>query len=155
MASVRTRQPDAPRLGKALGDGPDPARHPQRLLDRQGGLRYARSQGSDILSVRQIRRLGVDAVLERIPAGTRYYLTIDIDGFDRRSHREPARRATAGSSTTRLELIAGLAKRGSIVGIDLVEVAPDYDHTGTTAILAAQLLMNLIGRVLHQRTLKG
>ena len=50
-----------------------------------------------------------------------------------------------------LELLAGLAKRGEVVGIDLVEVAPDYDHTGTTAILAAQLLLNLIGRVLHEK----
>jgi agmatinase len=30
-------------------------------------------------------------------------------------------------------------------------VAPDYDHTGTTAILAAQVLLNLIGRVFHHR----
>jgi agmatinase len=47
--------------------------------------------------------------------------------------------------------LAGLAKRGQIVGIDLVEVAPDYDQTGSTSTLAAQLLMNVIGRVLHQR----
>ena len=38
-----------------------------------------------------------------------------------------------------------------IVGIDLVEVAPDYDQSGMTSILAAQLLMNLIGRILHHR----
>ena len=50
-----------------------------------------------------------------------------------------------------LELLAGLAKRGRIVGVDLVEVAPDYDHTGGTAILAAQVLMNLIGRIMHAR----
>jgi agmatinase len=37
------------------------------------------------------------------------------------------------------------------VGIDLVEVAPDYDQTGGTAILAAQLLLNVIGRILHHR----
>ena len=42
-------------------------------------------------------------------------------------------------------------RRGTVVGIDLVEVAPDYDHSGTTAILAAQLLLNFIGRVLHAR----
>jgi agmatinase len=32
-----------------------------------------------------------------------------------------------------------------------VEVAPDYDTTGCTSILAAQLLMNTIGRILHHR----
>ncbi|MEM8740787.1 MAG: arginase family protein, partial [Pseudomonadota bacterium] len=50
-----------------------------------------------------------------------------------------------------LELIAGLAQRCRIVGLDLVEVAPDYDRTGCTAILAAQLLLNAMGRILHHR----
>lgn len=50
-----------------------------------------------------------------------------------------------------LELLAGLSQRGTVVGVDLVEVAPDYDHSGTTTILAAQVLMNLIGRIMHAR----
>lgn len=112
------------------------------------GYNYARAQGSDILSVRQIRKLGVDAVLARIPTGKRYYLTFDIDGFD------PSIAPGTGTPSHGgfiyyevLELIAGLAKQGTIIGVDLVEVAPDYDHTGSTAILAAQLLLNTIGRV--------
>ncbi|MCK0196633.1 agmatinase [Ancylobacter sp. 6x-1] len=116
------------------------------------GYEAARSMGSDILSVRQIRKLGVEAVLERIPAGARYYVTIDIDGFD------PSIAPGTGTPSHGgfvyyevLEMLAGLAKRGTIVGVDLVEVAPDYDHTGTTAILAAQILMNLIGRIMHAR----
>jgi agmatinase len=116
------------------------------------GYEDARRMGSDILSVRQIRSLGTKAVLARIPAGVRYYVTIDIDGFD------PSIAAGTGTPSHGgftyyevLELLAGLAKRGNVVGIDLVEVAPEYDHTGSTAILAAQILLNLIGRVLHER----
>lgn len=118
------------------------------------GYEDARRMGSDILSVRQFRKLGVDAVLERIPRDKRYYVTIDIDGFD------PSIAPGTGTPSHGgfiyyevLELLAGLVKRGSVVGIDLVEVAPDYDHTGTTAILAAQILLNFIGRVMHQRSL--
>ena len=117
------------------------------------GYVTARAMGSDILSVRQFRTLGVEAVLDRIPAGKRYYLTIDIDGFD------PSIAPGTGTPShggflyyEGLELIAGLAKRGTIVGIDLVEVAPDYDHSGTTAILAAQILLNAIGRIFNERT---
>jgi agmatinase len=117
------------------------------------GYATAREMGSDILSVRQFRKLGVDAVLERIPPGKRYYLTIDIDGFD------PSIAPGTGTPShggflyyEGLELIAGLAKRGKIVGLDLVEVAPDYDHSGSTSILAAQLLLNAIGRIFHART---
>ena len=36
-------------------------------------------------------------------------------------------------------------QRNQIVGVDLVEVAPDYDPSGSTAILAAQVLLNLLG----------
>ena len=46
------------------------------------GYEDARSMGSDIQSVRQFRKLGVDGMLARIPEGVRYYVTIDIDAFD-------------------------------------------------------------------------
>ena len=116
------------------------------------GYEDARRMGSDILSVRHLRKLGVEGILERVPAGKRYYLTIDIDAFD------PSIAPGTGTPSHGgflyyevLEFLDGLSKRGDIVGVDLVEVAPDYDRTGSTAILAAQVLMNLIGRILHNR----
>jgi agmatinase len=116
------------------------------------GYEQARQMGSDIQSVRHVRKLGIDGMLARIPEGKRYYLTIDIDAFD------PSIAPGTGTPSHGgflyyevLELIDGLAKRGTIVGIDLVEVAPDYDPTGSTSTLAAQILMNTIGRVLHYR----
>jgi agmatinase len=116
------------------------------------GYEAARKMGSDILSVRQIRKLGIEGTLARVPKGVDYYVTIDIDGFD------PSIAPGTGTPSHGgfvyyevLELLDGLTKRGRIVGVDLVEVAPDYDHTGTTAILAAQVLLNLIGRVMLNR----
>jgi agmatinase len=50
-----------------------------------------------------------------------------------------------------LELLKGIAERGRVVGMDLVEVAPAYDPTGITAFLAAQLLLNFLGFVFHHR----
>ncbi len=116
------------------------------------GYEDARSMGSDILSVRQFRKLGVDAVLERIPEGVRYYVTIDIDGFDPSVAPGTGTPSHGGFTYYEaLELFDGLTKRGDIVGLDLVEVAPDYDPTGSTSTLAAQLLLNIIGRMLHNR----
>ena len=92
-------------------------------------------------------------MLARIPAAARYYVTIDIDGFDPSIAPGTGTPSHGGFTYYEvLELCAGLVRRGTVVGIDLVEVAPDYDHTGTTAILAAQLLLNFIGRVLHARS---
>jgi agmatinase len=116
------------------------------------GYEEAMKMGSDILSVRQIRRLGIPAVIERIPAGRRYYVTIDIDGFDPSIAPGTGTPSHGGFTYYEvLELLDGLARRGPVVGVDLVEVAREYDPAGTTAILAAQILLNLIGRILYHR----
>ena len=39
--------------------------------------------------------------------------------------------------------------------MDLVEVAPAYDPSGITGILAAQLLMNFLGFIFHERKLRA
>jgi agmatinase len=116
------------------------------------GYDAARAMGADILSVRQVRKLGVEGVLARIPKGARLYVTIDIDGFC------PSIAPGTGTPSHGgflyyevLELLQGAAKAHDIVGIDLVEVAPDYDHSGSTAILAAQVLLNFLGFIFHAR----
>jgi len=112
----------------------------------------ARAAGSDILSVRQVRKLGTEGTLARIPDGVRYYCTIDIDGFD------PSIAPGTGTPSHGgflyyevLEILEGLTRKGKVVGIDLVEVAPDYDHAGITAFLAAQLLLNFLGFIFHNK----
>ncbi len=112
----------------------------------------ARAAGSDILSVRQVRKLGTEGTLARIPDGVRYYCTIDIDGFD------PSIAPGTGTPSHGgflyyevLEILQGLTRKGTVVGIDLVEVAPDYDHAGITAFLAAQLLLNFLGFMFHDK----
>jgi agmatinase len=116
------------------------------------GYDAARAMGSDILSVRQARRLGAAGVAERIPAGAPVYITIDIDGFC------PSIAPGTGTPSHGgflyyevLEILQIVTREHRVVGIDLVEVAPDYDPTGSTAILAAQVLMNLLGFVFHAR----
>lgn len=117
------------------------------------GYEDARRMGSDILSVRQARRLGPEAVIERIPAGARVYVTLDIDGFC------PSIAPGTGTPSHGgflyyevLEMLQALARRHEVVGIDLVEVAPDYDPSDSTAILAAQILLNFLGFVFHARS---
>jgi len=114
------------------------------------GYEDARARGSDILSARQVRALGTEAVLARIPQGQRYYVTIDIDAFC------PSIAAGTGTPSHGgflyydvLELLQGLSLRGNVAGIDLVEVAPAYDPSESTQILAAQILLNFIGFIFH------
>ena len=116
------------------------------------GYDDARALGSNILSVRQARALGPDALAARIPEGAKLYVTIDIDAFC------PSIAPGTGTPSHGgflyydvLELLQQVARRNEVVGIDLVEVAPDYDPTGSTAILAAQVLLNFLGFIFHAR----
>ena len=119
------------------------------------GYDAARAMGDDILSVRQVRKLGPQGTAARIPAGARLYVTIDIDGFC------PSIAPGTGTPSHGgflyyevLEILQQVARNHDIVGIDLVEVAPDYDRDGTTAILAAQVLLNFLGFIFHARSLR-
>ncbi|WP_371037727.1 agmatinase [Rhodosalinus sp. FB01] len=116
------------------------------------GYEDARRMGSDILSVRQARLLGARALAERLPEGTRIYVTIDIDAFC------PSIAPGTGTPSHGgflyyevLELLQEVARRHEVAGLDLVEVAPDYDPSGSTQILAAQLLLNFLGFIFHAR----
>lgn len=116
------------------------------------GYEAARAMGTDILSVRQARALGAEGVIDRIPAGARVYVTLDIDGFC------PSIAPGTGTPSHGgflyyevLEMLQAIANRHEVVGMDLVEVAPDYDPTQSTSILAAQILLNFLGFIFHAR----
>lgn len=116
------------------------------------GYDAAREMGSDIISVRQARAMGASKLIARIPQDARVYVTIDIDAFC------PSIAAGTGTPSHGgflyydvLEMLQQVAKLHEIVGIDLVEVAPDYDPSGSTAILAAQILLNFLGFIFHAR----
>ena len=116
------------------------------------GYEDARKMGSDILSVRQIREMGTKKATKRIPKG-KLYVTIDIDAFC------PSIAPGTGTPSHGgflyydvLEILQEVSKNNEIIGIDLVEVAPAYDPSEGTAILAAQLLLNFLGFIFHNRT---
>ena len=117
------------------------------------GYDDARAMGSTILSVRQARALGPEGVIANIPTGARVYVTIDIDAFC------PSIAPGTGTPSHGgflyydvLEMLQVVARRHEVVGIDLVEVAPDYDPTGSTSILAAQVLLNFLGFIFAARS---
>ena len=69
-------------------------------------------------------------IAKRIPKGKRLYVTIDIDAFC------PSIAPGTGTPSHGgflyyevLELLQSITVQNSIIGIDIVEVAPDYDPT--------------------------
>jgi agmatinase len=106
-----------------------------------------RSLGFAIVSTVEVARRGVDEAIDRVRArvGDRpVYVSIDIDVLDP-AHAPGTGTPEPGGLTTReMQLILrGLADL-DIVGADVVEVAPAYDHAELTTIAAANLVYELV-----------
>jgi agmatinase len=79
-------------------------------------------------------------------AGRNVYVTIDIDVLDP-AHAPGTGTAEAGGITSKelLEAITLIAKSDvKVIGADLVEVAPVYDHSEQTAIAASKFIREML-----------
>lgn len=112
----------------------------------------ARDYGSVILSPRQIRKMGIESVIELLPEGEKYYITLDIDGLDPSVAPGTGTPSPGGFIYDEVnELLEGIAKRGKVIGFDLVEVAPPYDPAGMTGQVGARLALDLLSFVLKEK----
>ncbi|WP_415012737.1 agmatinase [Amaricoccus sp.] len=100
------------------------------------------AMGLEILTAPWIHRHGIAAAIEvvRSRAGSApVYLSFDIDGLDPAFAPGTGTPVPGGlASWQALELVRGLAGL-SLVGMDLVEVSPPFDHAEITALAAAHL----------------
>ena len=101
---------------------------------------FSHASGMTVVYMEEFMRVGVAAVIERARAVVGdgpVYLSVDVDGFDP-AFAPGTGTPEAGGLTSRegLALLRGL----HIVGADVVEVAPEYDPSTNTSLLAAQLL---------------
>ena len=79
-----------------------------------------------------------------IGTNTPAYLSFDIDGLDPSVAPGTGTPEPAGLTASQgLEIIRGCSGL-NLVGCDLVEVCPPYDTTGNTALLAANLVFDML-----------
>lgn len=113
---------------------------------RTGEVEDARAYGADIVTAYELHDIGMEAVLERIPDGGPYYLTIDADGIDPTLMPAVMAQTPGGLNWVQThKLIHGLVSKGRVLGMDLVEIAPSHDVGKITMVHAERLLCNFIG----------
>ncbi len=131
------------------------------LIDREGSMHvgvrgplYSKKDlsddadlGFDIFSATEFDYLGFAGAIERIAARVEnrpVYVSIDIDVLDP-AHAPGTGTPEAGGLTSR-ELLGILRsfKHLNLVGADVVEVAPAYDHAEITGIAAAHVIYELL-----------
>ncbi|GAA4058239.1 agmatinase [Nonomuraea soli] len=110
-------------------------------------LEEDRRLGFGIVTSADVMRRGIDEVVDalRQRIGERpLYVSVDIDVLDP-AHAPGTGTPEAGGMTSRelLEILRGLAGC-NLVGADVVEVAPAYDHAEITSIAASHVAYDLV-----------
>jgi agmatinase len=115
-----------------------------KSTDRE--LRETRAHGNLVFTNYEVFDQGPAGVLRQLPADLgRYYVSIDIDALDPSIAPGTESPEAEGLTYTQIKrILQGLAPRGRLVGLDLVEVNPYLDHAEQTQHVAAQLVIEAI-----------
>lgn len=106
----------------------------------------ARSLGARIVTIHEVMEKGIPEILKEIHARMKgpVYVSVDIDSAD------PAYAPGTGTpevggltSYQLLQLVRGLHGL-NLIGFDLVEVSPPFDHSDITAILASNIVFEYL-----------
>ncbi|WP_181791977.1 agmatinase [Mycolicibacterium parafortuitum] len=103
--------------------------------------------GFTAVHCRDIDRIGVDGVIERVlerVGDHPVYVSIDIDVLDPAFAPGTGTPEIGGMTSRELVAVLRAMRALNIVGADVVEVAPSYDHAEVTAVAAANLVYELI-----------
>jgi agmatinase len=115
----------------------------------QVGLRTTNDQnpGFNIIDGREANRLSAEEIGKRIKAtvgNNPVYLTFDIDCLDP-AYAPGTGTPVCGGLTSSHALNILWELRGiNIIGMDVVEVNPGYDHADITALAAATIALELV-----------
>ncbi|MBH3426146.1 agmatinase [Pseudomonas alkylphenolica] len=144
---------------RAVEDGLlDPHRTIQigiRGSEHAGTPNFSIESGMRVIFIDEFDELGVDGVLKeirRVVGDGKTYISFDVDGLDP-AYAPGTGTPESGGITMReaLRMIRGL--RGlNLIGGDVVEVAPDLDPSGITALNAATLMFDMLCILAEART---
>ena len=105
----------------------------------------------DALTVHEMSAQDVAAKVAERTGGKNVYLTFDIDCLDPAFAPGTGTPVCGGLSTAQALLILRQLKNLNIVGSDVVEVSPAYDHADITANAGATVAMYMLGLLWERR----
>lgn len=128
------------------------------LVRIRGDLQNDRRCGFEIVTARDIDRVGIDGVVDRLKQrvkGTKTYISVDIDVLDPAFAPGTGTAEPGGWSSRELLSILDGLEGLEVVGADVVEVSPPYDGPGEPTLLAAaevahSLLTLMVAKPVHR-----
>jgi len=110
-------------------------------------LNLAKSLGFELITTDEAREMGISDLIQRIRARVgraKLFISFDIDFVDPAFAPGTGTPEVGGfTSTEAISLIRGL-KGLKLIGCDVVEVLPDLDPSGITALLASNVVYEFI-----------
>jgi agmatinase len=106
----------------------------------------ARARGHTLVPMWEMEDL--DQVVERLPYDKRVYLSFDVDALDPAVLPATSSPEVDGLSYAQaMKLVAATVARNTLIGMDVVELAPGLDPSGNSALLVARLVMETFAEV--------
>ncbi|HEU4741921.1 MAG TPA: agmatinase [Meiothermus sp.] len=104
----------------------------------------AKARGHTLITASRVRA-NLPWVLDQLPQGKKVYLSFDVDVLD------PAILPGTGSPEVEglsygeaMAVVRRTIEQNELVGFDLVELAPNLDHSGLSALVGARLLAEVL-----------
>jgi agmatinase len=108
--------------------------------------------GNTIITARELRRAGVEAIAAGLDPDEPYVIVYDVDGTDP-ADIGAVRAPVAGGPGAALvgDLFAALAARGTFGGMVVTEFEPELDAAGTAALALVRVICRALGAALREQ----
>lgn len=118
----------------------------------QSEYEFAINRGNLVVTREDVRRDGVQAIIDALPDLGDTYVSIDIDSLDPSVAPGTGSPAVDGLYYHELrELLTGVTQKGTVHGFDLVEVNPLLDPTGRTSLVAVRTVIDFLADIFAKR----
>jgi agmatinase len=101
--------------------------------------------------IEEMKAAEIVAAIEKRTAGAKTYITFDIDCLDPAFAPGTGTPVAGGPSSAKMLAVLRALGTLDIVGADVVEVSPPYDHADITAIAGATVAMYYLGLLSERR----
>lgn len=123
---------------------------PRGLANDEESIGNARKAHTTIITSEEIHRRGVEWVLSQIPSSGNIYITFDVDVMDPTLAPGTGTLEPDGLNFSEIDgLLKGVTSKGTLVGMDIVEVNSMRDTSTRTEQTAIRVLIDTLGAAFH------
>lgn len=108
---------------------------------------FSYESGMTVIHIEELYQMGISAVITRaleVVGNEPTYISFDVDGLDPVYAPGTGTPETGGFTTFEAQQMLRGLRGVHVVGADVVEVSPPFDHAGITALHGAQMMFELL-----------